>query len=246
MTATILLIGAGGIGSPAALVLAHAHAAGRGPPFELLVADDDLVERSNLHRQILFEEGDVGRDKLDAMASALGEIDRSLVVRLHRGRLVPDVARALVGSADIVIDATDNFASRFLAADASLLERRPVVHAASVRWNATVLASAAEGRPCYRCLFEDLPEGPAPDCATAGVVGPICGVAGAIAADLALRILRRDESAFGWVYTFDGRRDRLRRVAVRARPSCPLCGSLATERIERVDAERYVSAACQA
>lgn len=251
-TKRVLLVGAGGIGSPLALVLADAHASSRATSpvrdFELLVADDDRVERSNLHRQILFGEEDVGRDKLDALTEALARRAPSLVVRSHRGRLTPDVALELAESVDVIVDATDNFASRFLAADAAKLTSTAVVHAASVRWQATVLASAPAGRPCYRCLFEDLPEGPAPDCATAGVIGPVCGVAGAIGADLTLKILRGDASAFGHVFTFDGRTDRLRRVPLRARPSCSLCGSSTAgsgaTQIDSVEAERYVGSDC--
>lgn len=239
---TVLLVGAGGIGSPCALVLAEAFARGRAPGLSLLVADDDVVERSNLHRQILFTEADVGVPKLDALARAVAARAPGLHVSLFRGRLVPSVAVELASRADVVVDATDNFASRFLAADAARLAERAVVHAASVRWHATVLASSPVGRPCYRCLFEDLPEGPAPDCASAGVVGPICGVAGALAADLALRLCRGDVSALGWVFTYDGQKDALRRVPLRARPSCELCGD--APRIASVEPSRYVAVSC--
>ena len=242
----VLLVGAGGIGAPAALALAHASLSPTVPRFEIVCADDDVVERSNLHRQILFSEADVGRDKLAALSAALLEIAPRLAVRGHRGRLLPAVALELARGADVVVDATDNFASRFLAADAALLTGRPVVHAASVRWNATVLASSAVGRPCYRCLFEDIPDGPAPDCATAGVIGPVCGVAGALAADLTLKILRADASAFGHVFTYDGRRDRLRRVSVSPRPGCALCGDPSARSIVDVEARRYAGPACEA
>src|SRR6185295_13146508 len=135
------------------------------------------------------------------------------------------------------IDATDNFASRFLLADACALAGVPVVHAAAVRWSATVMAVAPRGRPCYRCLFEDLPEGDAPDCATAGVVGPVCGVAGALAADRALRVLAGDASVYGSIATFDGLRDALRSVPVRARRGCPLCGDAPA--VVNLDPMRY-------
>lgn len=245
-SARLLLVGAGGIGSPAALALAQASLSPDCPRFELCCVDDDVVERSNLHRQILFTERDVGAHKLEALGRSLAARAPRLSFRAHPGRLLPGVALELVREADVVIDATDNFASRFLAADAARLAGRPVVHAASVRWQATVLAASAEGRPCYRCLFEDLPEGPAPDCATAGVIGPVCGVAGALAADLALKILRGDASAFGWVFTYDGRRDRLRRVRVGARSACALCGSPAARTITEMDATRYLGPGCAA
>jgi molybdopterin/thiamine biosynthesis adenylyltransferase len=214
----IVLIGAGGIGAPAAIALA---AAGAGP---IVVADDDRVEISNLHRQILFGDADVGRPKLEAFADALARRFPGVRVEPRPGRARPDTALGLVRGARVVIDATDNFPTRFLLADACAIAGVPVVHAAAVRWSATVMAARPEGAPCYRCLFEDLPEGDAPDCATAGVVGPVCGVAGAIAADRALRAIAGDASAFGHVVTFDGRRDHLRAVPVRPREGCPLCG----------------------
>ena len=104
------------------------------------------------------------------------------------------------------------------------------------------MALPAAGRPCYRCLFEDVPGGEAPDCASAGVVGPVCGVAGALAADRALRILAGDASAHGHIVTYDGRRDVLRSVPVPARPGCPLCGP--ARAIETIEASRYLAPSC--
>jgi molybdopterin/thiamine biosynthesis adenylyltransferase len=238
----LLLVGAGGIGAPCGLALANAVAAGEAPAFELMVLDDDRVERSNLHRQILFSEGDVGLPKVEAFAARLREIAPRLSVATRHGRFLPDVALELAREASLIVDATDNFASRFLMADAALIAGRPVVHAASVRWHATVIAASATGGPCYRCLFEDLPEGDAPDCATAGVVGPVCGVAGALAADLALSILRGETRAFGFVLSFDGLRDRLRRIAVKPRAGCALCGR--APEIRSISEARYAGPAC--
>lgn len=237
MIERVLLIGAGGIGAPAAIALAAAGVR------RLEVADDDRVELSNLHRQILFDDEDVGRPKLDAFADALNRRAPDLQIVLHRTRMLPDTARDLLREPCVVVDATDNFATRFLVADAAHLVGRPVVHAAAVRWQATVMASAPGGRPCYRCLFEDLPTGPAPDCATAGVIGPVCGVAGALAADSCLRILRGDPSAYGAITTYDGRRDRLRRVPVRRRANCELCGGKPS--LTDIDERRYVAASCE-
>lgn len=237
MTPVVLVVGAGGIGAPLVLALARSGVAVR-----LLVADDDEVELSNLHRQILFSPRDVGRPKLDALREAALALSADLSVEPVPTRLLPDNAVDLVSRADVVVDATDNFATRFLVADACRVAGRPCVHAAAVRWNATVMAVGPAGRPCYRCLFEDLPEGPAPDCATAGVVGPVCGVSGALAADLALRVLRRDAAALGAILTYDGRRDRLRRVDVRARPGCPLCGDAPS--IRSIDVARYTGPVC--
>jgi adenylyltransferase/sulfurtransferase len=235
MKGPVVLVGAGGIGAPAAIALIA------GGVRALRVADDDRVERSNLHRQILFGDGDVGRPKLDAFAAALARRAPDVTVELHRGRALPHTVNAIIAGASVVIDATDNFASRFLLADACALAGVPVVHAAAVRWSATVMAVAPRGRPCYRCLFEDLPEGDAPDCASAGVVGPVCGVAGALAADRALRVLAGDASAYGEIATYDGRRDVLRAVPVRARPGCALCDARS---ITDLDTSRYLANTC--
>jgi len=233
---SVVIVGAGGIGAPAAIALAAA-----GVP-TLRVADDDRVELSNLHRQILFTDADVGRPKLDAFADALQRRFPRTAVELHRGRALPGTAAGLIAGASVVIDATDNFASRFLLADACMLAGVPVIHAAAVRWTATVMAVSARGRPCYRCLFEDVPTGDAPDCATAGVAGPVCGVAGALAADAALAILSGQEAG-GSIVTFDGRSDVLRRVAVRPRRACPLCGEARS--VRDLDPGRYQPRTCE-
>ncbi len=230
------MIGAGGIGAPVALALARAGVQA------LEVIDDDVVEVSNLHRQILFEDEDVGTDKLDAFVRGLGRRHPAVKLTPVRGRAVPATARALIRGATVVIDATDNFATRFLLADAAHLEGIPIVHAAAVRWHATVMAVAPAGAPCYRCLFEDLPQGPVIDCATAGVMGPLCGIAGAVAADRALRIVAGDPTAVGHVVTFDGQADRLRQVKVGARRDCPLCGEGAT--IGSIEPTRYMGGSC--
>jgi adenylyltransferase/sulfurtransferase len=234
----VVLIGAGGIGAPAALALCEAGVR------RLVVVDDDCVELTNLHRQILFTDDDIGRDKGQAFRAALEGRYPDLEVALHPGRALPDTVLRVVRGAAVVIDATDNFASRFLLADAAFLEGVPIVHAAAVRWQATVLVSAAAGRPCYRCLFEDLPEGVTIDCATAGVVGPVCGVAGALAADGALAILDGDDGVHGRVTSYDGLRDRLRSFRLTQRGDCPLCS--ASPQIGTIDETRYVGEACDA
>jgi len=237
VTPSILVVGAGGIAAPFGWAIARS-----GARVSLLVADDDTVDVTNLHRQVLFGPSDVGRPKLDVFRERLEALSPALRVEPVPGRVLPDNAVSLASRVDLVVDASDNFATRFLVADACAIAGRPCVHAAAVRWQATVLAVGASGRPCYRCLFEDLPSGPAPDCATAGVVGPVCGVAGAIAADLALRALRGDAAAMGAVFTYDGLRDRLRRVAVKPRAACALCGQ--SPAIRSIDASRYEADAC--
>jgi len=230
----VLLVGAGGVGAPAALAFALSG------EVSLTIVDDDVVELGNLHRQILFGDADVGLAKAPTLARALRERAPNLVVDAVEGRFLPDTAAELLASTTIVLDGTDNFASRFLIADACAQARVPVVHAAAVRLVATVLAVSASGQPCYRCVFEDLPEGPAPDCATAGVLGPVCGVAGAIGADWALA-LARGEDVGGQLASYDATTGALRTRRVKARGACALCG---TRQLEGLPIERYVGAAC--
>jgi molybdopterin/thiamine biosynthesis adenylyltransferase len=235
----VLVVGLGGLGCPVASILA------RVPNLELWLCDDDVVELSNLHRQILYAEADVGRDKLDAAQQALilaGVAPERLVP--VRSRLLPENARQLVRSVDLVIEGSDNFATKFLAADAAHLEARPIVHGAAVRWVATAWAVAATGAPCYRCLFEDVPPGAQQGCSEAGVMGPVVGFCGALMADLALRVLAGDASAFGSLYTYDGHPDRLRSVRASPRPDCALCGPSAS--ISQIQEARYTTPNCAA
>jgi len=233
------LIGLGGLGSPAAMALASS------PGFRWVLCDEDRVDVSNLHRQVLYGEQDVGRDKLDAARDAL--IGRGVSperIELRRERCLPDNARELIGAVDLVLEGSDNFATKFLVADACHLERKPVVHGAAVRWVATAWLVRPGGRPCYRCLFEDVPFGQdAPDCAGAGVMGPVVGLAGAMMADLALDWLAgRDRS--GALFSYDGKRDVLRRMPVHAREGCPLCGNSPT--IREIREAAYVEPPCEA
>ncbi len=216
----MLLVGVGGLGCPAALALAHAGVGRLG------LCDDDVVERTNLHRQILFDDADAtaSTPKLDAAARALSQAAPGITVVRHRERLTPASAVRLVAGYDVVVEGSDNFATKFLTADACALVRVPVVHASAVRWVGTAMAVTSSGQPCYRCVFEDLPEADAPSCAEAGVMGPVVGIVAAVQADLALSLLD-GLPVGGQLFAFDGRTDAVRRRTVRARKSCPLCGS---------------------
>lgn len=216
--ARVLIVGMGGLGCPAAMALARAGVGTIG------LCDEDEVQLGNLHRQILFSQEDVGLSKVDAAAKRLSVIDATIRVCLHRQRLLPDCAVELVRGYDVVLEGADNFATKFLAADACRLARVPIVHASAVRWVGTVLAVGSSGRPCYRCLFENMPADGAPGCAQAGVMGPVPGIVAAAQADLALSIVD-GACVEGQLVTFDGRTDTLRRRRVPARDGCDLCGS---------------------
>jgi molybdopterin/thiamine biosynthesis adenylyltransferase len=233
--ARVLVVGAGGLGAPVLLALAHAGIGTIG------IVDDDEVEKTNLHRQILFRETDVGRPKSEAAHHAITRINKHINVEVHPTRFLPHNAIELAGMYDLVVEGSDNFPTKFLVADACYLAKRPVVHAAAVRWVGTALAVSASGAPCYRCVFEDIPKGDAPNCATAGVIGPVVGVVGALQADLALKMID-GENVAGTLVSFDGRSETLRRHSLSARKSCALCGSPKNARISNVETIRYGTA----
>jgi molybdopterin/thiamine biosynthesis adenylyltransferase len=235
----VLIVGLGGLGCPVAAILS------RVANVELWLCDDDEVDETNLHRQILYRDADVGTHKLDAAhrALVLRGVDPSRLVA-QRTRLLPDNARQLVSEVDLVLEGSDNFATKFLAADAAHLAGRPIVHGAAVRFVGTAWAVAAAGAPCYRCLFEDVPPGAQQGCTEAGVMGPVVGFCGALMADLALRVLSGDAGAFGSLYTYDGQTDRLRQVPATPRSNCPLCGNSPT--ISDLNEERYTTPSCAA
>jgi len=235
-----LVVGVGGLGCPASLALTRA---GIG---QLVLVDEDEVDESNLHRQILFRPDQVGMPKLDAARDSLVAdgypAERIVCVR---GRLLPDNARGLVRDVDVVLEGADNYATKFLAADACHLEHTSVVHGAAIGWRFTVMAVQAPGRPCYRCLFEDLPTGDEhPSCATAGVMGPVVGLAGAVMAEFATRLLVGQSTGEGNVVTYDGRKDEFRSRRVGPRSTCALCGG--RPNILDTAEARYLGATCAA
>jgi molybdopterin/thiamine biosynthesis adenylyltransferase len=229
-----LVVGVGGLGCPAAWALAHAGVGLIG------LCDDDVVERTNLHRQVLFHDADVGSPKVAAAAQRLRGLGASSI-RTHDHRLLPENAVDVVAGYDIVLEGSDNFATKFLASDACRIARVPVVHASAVRWVGTALAVGPAGRPCYRCLFEDVPVEDAPNCSEAGVMGPVVGVVAAAQVDLALAIVDGLAVA-GHLVTVDGRSRSARRRVAAVRADCELCGP--EPRIRRIDAATYLSPPC--
>lgn len=216
----VLLVGLGGLGCPVALLLTRAGVG------VVRILDDDIVEESNLHRQILFSQDDVGRDKLAMGVAALTRLCPQSTTRVEprHARLLPDNARGFVRDVNIVVEGSDNFGTKFLCADTCHLERKPCVQGAAVRWITTAFSSGPTGQPCYRCLFEDLPSAElAPNCAEAGVLGPVVGFGAALMADLTLRIIHGYPD-YGYVYSYDGKQDQFRRHKVFCRDNCLLCG----------------------
>ena len=233
---TVLVVGAGGLGCATLAALTTASIG------HWILVDEDEVDETNLHRQVLYSDPDVGRPKLEAARDAL--VRRGVApnrIELRPGRVLPDNARAWFKDVDLVIEGADNYATKFLVADACHLERKPVVHGAAVGWNATVFLVPANGKPCYRCLFEDLPTQATGNCDSVGVLGPVVGVAGALMADQALRCLSGDPVG-GVIHTLDGKAGRLRTVDVAARAECELCGR--SPRVVDTAWERYDALTC--
>jgi molybdopterin/thiamine biosynthesis adenylyltransferase len=187
----------------------------------------------------LFREEDVGRQKGEAAKSTIARENKRISIEVHATRFLPYNALELASMYDLIVEGSDNFPSKFLVADACYLAKRPVVHAAAVRWVGTALAVAAAGAPCYRCVFEEIPKGDAPNCATAGVIGPVVGVVGALQADLALKMIDGIDVA-GELVSFDGKSETIRHHRVAPRKSCALCGSQKKDRITSVEIARYL------
>ncbi len=217
--ARVLLVGAGGLGSPAALYLA---AAGVGT---LVLVDHDSVEPSNLHRQVLFDAAQVGSAKAETAARRLQALNPSVraeprVLRLDEGNVLQ-----LVAGCDLVVDGSDRLATRYLVADACVLAGRPLVSAAIHRFEGQAF-SWRPGAPCYRCLFPDSARAVAPSCAEAGVLGALAGVLGSLQAAEAIKLLAGiGEPLLGRLLTFDALAMRWQEFRFARRADCAVCGA---------------------
>jgi sulfur-carrier protein adenylyltransferase/sulfurtransferase len=219
--ARVLCIGAGGLGSPAALYLA---AAGIGT---LGLVDADRVDASNLQRQILYGTTDVGKPKLEQARSRLRELNPGVEIVRHDARLTSANAIEMVAPYDLVIDGSDNFPTRYLSNDVCVLARKPNIYGSVFRFEGQASVFAPHlGGPCYRCLFpEPPPPGAAPSCAEAGVLGVLPGIIGLIQATEALKlILGVGETLAGRLLHFDALKMRFREFNLRRDPACPVCG----------------------
>lgn len=221
--ARVLVIGAGGLGSPVAYYLA---AAGVGT---LRIADDDAVDRSNLQRQILHTEARIGVPKVESAAAALGALNPRVRIEAERVRVTSDDVDALLDGVDIVVDGADNFAARYLLNDACVLHAKPLVYGAVHRFEGQVAVFDA-GRqrgvaPCYRCLFpEPPPPDAAPNCAEAGVLGVLPGIIGLLQANEALKLLLGlGDPLAGRLLHFDALAACFRETRIRPDPDCPVC-----------------------
>jgi len=218
--ARVLCIGAGGLGSPLALYLA---AAGVGT---LGIVDFDVVDYTNLQRQIIHSTADVGRKKLDSAAEKLKAINPFLNIRKFETRLSSDNALELFRDFDIIADGTDNFPTRYLVNDACVLTGKPNVYGSIFRFEGQASVFATEEGPCYRCLYpEPPPPGLVPSCAEGGVLGILPGLVGVIQATEAIKlILGQGDSLIGRLLLVDALGMKFRELKLRKNPDCPVCG----------------------
>ncbi|MFH1679212.1 MAG: molybdopterin-synthase adenylyltransferase MoeB [Candidatus Eisenbacteria bacterium] len=218
--ASVLVVGAGGLGSPLALYLA---AAGIG---RIGIVDPDTVDRSNLQRQVLYSTSDIGAPKAAAAKRRIEEINPNVRVDARRTRLSAANALEILAGYDVVADATDNFPSRYLVNDACVLLGKPNVHGSIFRFEGQVSVFDSRTGPCYRCLYpEPPPPGLIPSCAEAGVIGVLPGLIGVIQANEAMKIiLGIGEVLLGKLLHYDALRMRFREIGLRKDPRCPICG----------------------
>ena len=232
--ASVLCVGAGGLGSPVALYLA---AAGVG---RIGIVDFDVVDYSNLQRQIIHGTPDVGRSKLDSAKDRLNAINPEVTIVTHEVALSSDNALDILGGYDLVVDGTDNFPTRYLVNDACVLLGKPNVYGSIFRFEGQASVFATQDGPCYRCLYpEPPPPGLVPSCAEGGVLGILPGVVGTIQATEAVKlIIGVGEPLINRFLIYDALRMRFRELKLRRDPECPVCGDNPTVR-ELIDYEQF-------
>lgn len=237
LDAKVLLIGAGGLGSPAGLYLA---AAGVGT---LGVVDDDVVDDSNLQRQVLHTTDRIGLPKTESARLTLQSLNPDVNVVAHETRLTKDNALDIISQYDLVLDGADNFPTRYLINDACVLLDKPNIHGGVARFDGQVTIFSANGGPCYRCLFRDPPPpGLALNCAEAGVLGVLPGVIGILQATEVIKlILGIGDPLIGRLLTYDARDLSFHSLRIRRDPTCPMCGP---DRPTSLDDIEYTDVSC--
>ena len=234
--ARVLLIGAGGLGSPLALYLA---AAGVGT---IGLVEFDAVDVTNLQRQVLHTTADIGRPKIDSARDALQHLNPNVQLRAHRDRLTSANALDVLRDYDIVVDGTDNFATRYLANDACVLLGKPYVYGSIFRFDGQASVFIAGDAPCYRCLYaEPPPAAMVPNCAEGGVLGVLPGLIGTIMATEVIKlVVGIGETLAGRLLLVDALALSFRQVRVSRDPECPMCGTRTIR--ELIDYEQFCNA----
>ena len=238
LDSSVLVVGAGGLGSP---IIQYLAAAGVGT---LGIVDDDVVERSNLQRQIVHGDADVGEPKVESAARYVERLNPDTEVETHELRLEPGNAEELIGEYDLVVDGSDNFRTRYLVNDVCTLSGTPFSHGAIYKFEGQVISFPADGGPCYRCLFpESPPAGSVPDCATTGVLGVLPGTVGCIQATEAVKmIVGVGETLSGRMLAYDAMDTTFEELEIRKNPDCPVCGEGAIDSIEQIS---YAEEGCR-
>lgn len=225
LEAKVLIIGMGGLGTPAAIYLAGAGVG------HLVLVDPDAVEYSNLHRQITYTTGDIGRPKVEAARDALLAINPEVRIDIVQGRLEGAALEEAVGKVDLVLEASDNFPTRFAVNRACVKQRKPLVSGAGIRLEGqiTVFRPDLDNQPCYRCLYNDQARDMEENCSRVGVLAPVVGIIGAMQALEAIKlIVGIGQSLAGRLLLFDAARSEWQTLKLRKDPACPVCGTAAT------------------
>ncbi|HZY75071.1 MAG TPA: adenylyltransferase/sulfurtransferase MoeZ [Jatrophihabitantaceae bacterium] len=232
--AKVLCIGAGGLGSPTLMYLA---AAGVGT---LGIIDFDVVDESNLQRQIIHGQSDIGRSKAESARNSITEINPLITVNQHEVRLDSSNVMEIFSQYDLIVDGTDNFATRYLVNDACVLLGKPYVWGSIYRFDGQASVFWAEHGPCYRCLYpEPPPPGMVPSCAEGGVLGVLCGTIGALQTNEAIKLLTGvGEPLLGSLMVYDALEMEFRKIKVRKDPNCAVCGENPTV-TELIDYEAF-------
>jgi adenylyltransferase/sulfurtransferase len=227
--AKILVVGAGGLGAP---VIQYLAAAGVGT---IGIVDDDVVDLSNLQRQVIHTTSRIGMAKVSSAREAASDINPDVTIIEHKQRLTASNARNLISKYDIVSDGCDNFITRFLVMDSCYLERKTLVSGAILRFDGQISVFKPHERtgdncPCYRCLYPEAPPlNIIPTCAEAGVLGTLCGTIGSLqAAEVLKEIVGFGESLSGSLIIFDSLRTEFRKIKIKPDPKCALCSETAT------------------
>jgi adenylyltransferase/sulfurtransferase len=225
MNAKVLCVGAGGLGSPALMYLA---AAGVGT---IGIAEFDTVDESNLQRQIIHGQSDIGKSKAQSAKEKISEINPYVQVITHEVRLDNSNVKEIFSQYDIIVDGTDNFATRYLVNDACVLLKKPYVWGSIYRFDGQASVFWAEYGPCYRCLYpEPPPPGMVPSCAEGGVLGVLCATIGSIQTTEAIKVITGvGEPMIGSLMIYDALEMSFRKIKVRKDPNCPLCGENPTQ-----------------
>jgi molybdopterin/thiamine biosynthesis adenylyltransferase/rhodanese-related sulfurtransferase len=233
-SASVLLIGAGGLGSPLAMYLA---AAGLG---RIGIVDFDVVDFSNLQRQIAYSTSDIGKHKLDAVKERITGINPNVHVETYETQLTSENALEILKDYDVIIDGTDNFPTRYLVNDASVLLGKPNVYGSIFRFEGQASVFYAKAGPCYRCLYpEPPPPGLVPSCAEGGVLGVLPGIVGTIQATEAIKlVVGQGDPLIGRLLLFDALNMKFRELKLRKNRSCPICGDNPTIH-ELIDYEAF-------